>query len=167
MMQNGDAQNVTEPDFRKKIFSGRKCRKYAGNHGFWTFLKILSLFFCDFLLKDAYLLYIGYNGIRFSWKIFLRSAQPEICRKSPFLGYPVSILVTIMKYFFVYRRVLIVPTQNRRQTSGNSLLCTRNCWKITGNGRKRRKNGFSSISRHWSNIFGWNLAHRCKMVIAK
>ena len=165
MMQNGDAQNVTEPDFWKKFFSGRKCRKYAGNHGFLDFSQDFIISFLWFFAQRCVSIVYRLQWYPFLVKNFFRSIELEICRK--FLGNPVSILVTIMKYFFVYRRVLIVPTQNRRQTSGNSLLCTRNCWKITGNGRKRRKNGFSSISRHWSNIFGWNLAHRCKMVIAK
>ena len=36
-MQNGNPQNVTEPDFRKKFFSGRKYRKYAEKPGFLAF----------------------------------------------------------------------------------------------------------------------------------
>ena len=53
--ENGNVQNVTEPDFRKTYFSGRKCRKYAGKTGFfWHFLEISSFVFLDFLLKDAY-----------------------------------------------------------------------------------------------------------------
>ena len=51
MMQNGNAQNVTEPDFGKKILSGRKCRKYAGKTGFLAFSRdfIISFFliFCS------------------------------------------------------------------------------------------------------------------------
>ena len=54
MMQNGDAQNVTEPDFWKKIFPGENAGNMPEITVFWTFLKILSLVFCDFLLKDAY-----------------------------------------------------------------------------------------------------------------
>ena len=48
-MQNGNAQNVTEPDFRKKIFSGRKCRKYAGKTGFLAFSRdfIIGYFFAQ------------------------------------------------------------------------------------------------------------------------
>ena len=49
-MQNGNAQNVTESDLRKKFFSGRKCRKYAGKTGFLAFSRdfIISFFliFC-------------------------------------------------------------------------------------------------------------------------
>ena len=48
MMQNGNAQNVTEPDFRKKIFL-----KYPGKPVFWHFPEILSLVFSDFSHKDA------------------------------------------------------------------------------------------------------------------
>ena len=40
--------------FSKKKFSGQKWRKYAGKPVFWHFLEILSLFFSDFLHKDAY-----------------------------------------------------------------------------------------------------------------
>jgi hypothetical protein len=45
-MQNGNAQNVTEPDFRKKFITGRKCRKYAGKTGFLAFSRdfIISFF---------------------------------------------------------------------------------------------------------------------------
>ena len=37
LTQNDNVQNVTEPDFWKKYFSGRKCRKYAGKTGFLAF----------------------------------------------------------------------------------------------------------------------------------
>ena len=53
LTQNDNVQNVTEPDFWKKYFSGRKCRKCAGKTGFWHFLEILSSVFSDFLHKDA------------------------------------------------------------------------------------------------------------------
>ena len=50
-MQNGNAQNVTEPDFRKKIFN-------AGNmpeNQFFGISSRFSLFFSDFLLKECVL----------------------------------------------------------------------------------------------------------------
>ena len=51
MMQNGNAQNVTEPDFRKKNFLGKFGQKLPKNRFFWTLCKIASLNFFDFLHK--------------------------------------------------------------------------------------------------------------------
>ena len=58
------------PIFEKNFFPGENAGNMPEITVFWTFLKILSLVFCDFLLKDAYQLYIGCNGICFLWKNF-------------------------------------------------------------------------------------------------
>ena len=52
-MQIGNAQNVTEPDFRKKFISGRKCRKYARKTGFFGIFSRFHhcLFFLIFSIK--------------------------------------------------------------------------------------------------------------------
>ena len=53
MMQNGNAQNVTEPDFRKKKFGANLGQKLPKNRVFWTLYKIGSLIFSDFLHNDT------------------------------------------------------------------------------------------------------------------
>ena len=50
-MQNGKAQNVTEPDFLKKQFSGRKCRKYAGKTGSLAFSRDFIISFFQFFAQ--------------------------------------------------------------------------------------------------------------------
>ena len=42
------------PIFEKKFFPGENAGNMPEITVFWTFLKILSLVFCNFLLKDAY-----------------------------------------------------------------------------------------------------------------
>ena len=57
MMQNGNSQNVTEPDFRKKNFFGQiwaqNSPKWPKIWVFWTLLEILSFVFSDFLHNDT------------------------------------------------------------------------------------------------------------------
>ena len=55
-VQNGNAQNVTEPDFRKKKFWANLGPKVPKNRVFWTFFKICSLVFPDFLYEDEELI---------------------------------------------------------------------------------------------------------------
>ena len=71
-VQNGNAQNVTEPDFRKKFFLGKFGPKLPKNRVFWTLCKIASLVFSDFWQKNRVqgTLKCGRNNL--SLKIFFR-----------------------------------------------------------------------------------------------
>ena len=73
-MQNSNAQNVSEPDFRKKFITGRKCLKYAGKASFWHFLEISSLVFSDFSYQQC----LKHGRVRFSRKFLFRRKMPEI-----------------------------------------------------------------------------------------
>ena len=65
-MQNGNAQNVTEPDFRKKkIFGTNLGQKQPKNRVFWTLCKITSLVFSDFWQKDR-----GQGCLKGGWSNF-------------------------------------------------------------------------------------------------
>ena len=55
-MQNGNAKNVTEPNFRKKFFPGRKCRKYAGKNGFGAFSQDFIISFFWFFAQGCVLI---------------------------------------------------------------------------------------------------------------
>ena len=54
MMQNGDIQKVTEPDFGKKNFPAENAGNMPEKPVFWHLFEISSLVFSDFLHKDAY-----------------------------------------------------------------------------------------------------------------
>ena len=59
---------MTEPDFRKTYFSGRKCRKYTGNHRFYRFSLDFFLIFRSFFSNK------NISDIAFS---FVRSFLPS------------------------------------------------------------------------------------------
>ena len=84
LTQNDNIQNATEPNFRKKYFSGRKCRKYAGKPVFWLFLEILSFFSRFFAQRCVLTICSKYDRVRFLRKNFFRPIMPEIWRKSDF-----------------------------------------------------------------------------------
>ena len=46
---------MTEPDFRKKIFSGRQCRKYAGKTGISQFPRDFIISFFQFFAQRCVL----------------------------------------------------------------------------------------------------------------
>ena len=50
-MQNGNAQNVTEPDFRKNSFPAENAENMPEKPVFWQFLEISSFFFLIFCSK--------------------------------------------------------------------------------------------------------------------
>ena len=54
LMHNSNILIVIEPGVSKKVFPGENAGNMPEITVFWTFLKILTLVFCDFLLKDAY-----------------------------------------------------------------------------------------------------------------
>ena len=73
MMQNGNGQNVTEPDFRKKL--GQKLPK---NRVFWTLCKIASLVFSDFWQKDRVQGTLKCGRNNFSRKILNHCKNPYV-----------------------------------------------------------------------------------------
>ena len=106
-MQNGNAQNVTEPDFRKKIFSGRKCRKYAGKTGFLAFSRdFIIIVFTDFFAQRCILIMPKIWPSLIFRKIFFRSKIPEICRKSPFLLIFIGLFPYISLFF--HTKIIVI-----------------------------------------------------------
>ena len=166
-MQNGNAQNVTEPDFRKKFFSGRKCRKYAGKTGFLAFSRDFIISFFWFFAQRCVL------GMLKTWpssifeKNFFRPKMLEICRKSPFLQIFLRLFPYISLFFHTKTLLIAMPTIKHGSIVNKTDFCSRNFLKIAGTADFRRKNGISWISRAVLNIFSWNFAHWCKMAIRK
>ena len=76
---------MTESDFRKKIFSGRKYRKYAGKTGFLAFSRGFISCFSWFFAQRCVLAMLIIWPSRIFEKNFFRPKIPEICRKSPVL----------------------------------------------------------------------------------
>ena len=70
-----NAQNMAKSDFRENFFSGRKCRKYAGNRRFCRFsLDFFHIFRCSFSHKS-------FNDIVFTFvRSFLRSFIRSLVR---------------------------------------------------------------------------------------
>ena len=54
LTQNDNAQNVAEPDFRKKKFPAENAGNMPEKPVFWHFFEILLLDFSEILHKDAY-----------------------------------------------------------------------------------------------------------------
>ena len=98
LMQNGNFQNVMEPDFRKTFFPVENAGNMPEKPVFWHFLEISSLVFSDFLLKDAYQQCPKHGRVRFLKKIFFWPKMLEICRKSPFL----QIFVGLFRYISLF-----------------------------------------------------------------
>ena len=87
--------------FPKRIFPGENAGNMPEITVFWTFLKILSLVFCDILLKDAHQLYLNYDGIRFLVKIFFLVIRTGNMPEIAVLGNSVCILVTFILFIGV------------------------------------------------------------------
>ena len=75
-MQNVNAQNEMESDFRKKIVWANLGQKLPKNKVFWTLCKIASLVFSDFWQKDKVQGTLKCGQNYFSRKILNRCKNP-------------------------------------------------------------------------------------------
>ena len=85
-MQNGNAQNVTELDFRKKFISGRKCRKYAGKTGFWAFSRDFIISFFWFFAQRCVLIIKHCSSVNkidlCNWNFLKVAGTADFCRNN-------------------------------------------------------------------------------------
>ena len=80
-----NAQNMAESNFWEKIFSGRKCQKYAGKTSFLAFRRdLVIIFFWLFAERGVLAMHKTWPSPIFK-KIFFRLKMQEICLRSPFL----------------------------------------------------------------------------------
>ena len=166
-MQNGNAQNVTEPDFWKKFFSGRKCRKYAGKTGFLAFSQnFIISFFWFFAQRCALTMLKTWQSPIFE-NDFFRPKMPEICRKSPFLQILFGVFLHISLFFHTKTLLIAIPTIKHVSIVKKTYFWSRNCLKIAGTAHFRRKNSISWISKAVLDIFSWNFSHWRKMIMFK
>ena len=100
-------------------------------------------------------------------EFFFRPEMPEICRKSPFLQIFIGLFPYILLFFRKETLFITLPTIKYGSNVTKTDFCSRNSLKVAGTADFRRKNGISWISRAVLNIFSWNLAHWCKMIISK
>ena len=160
-MQNSNAQNVTEPDFRKKSFPAENTENMPEKPVFWHFLEISSLVFSNFLHKDAYKQYPKYGVFELDfWETFFLAENarniPEIAAFADFhLTFSLLYLC-----FFTQKRYY---NNSHDKTSCiclyNSDFCTRNFLKIAGTADFCWKICISWFSWAVVDIFSWNFAH--------
>ena len=99
MMQNGNAQNVTEPDFRKKFIFGRKCWKCAGKTGFLAFSQDFFISFFRFFAQRCVLAMLK------TWPspIFEKNSDPaENAGNMPEIAIFANFVQTFSLYFVVF-----------------------------------------------------------------
>ena len=136
-MQNGNVQNVTEPDFRKKFISGRICRK---NLAFWHFLEVSSLVFSWFFCTKMRIS----NAQNMTESDFLEKFfSGRKCRKPPFFQIFDGLSPNISLFFQIKTLLITIPTIRHDSIVNNTDFWSRNCLKITGTADFRRKNGIS------------------------
>ena len=155
LMQNGNTQNVTDPDFRKKFISGRKCRKYAGKTGFLAFSRDFFISFFWFFAQRCVLTMLK----TWSSPIFKKNFSPaENAGSMPEISVFADFHWTFSLYFVIFScknisYSITMPTINHGLIVNKTDFCSRNFLKIAGTAHFRRKNGISPISPAVLNIY--------------
>ena len=93
--------------------------------------------------------------------------MPEICRKSPFSQILFRLFLHISLFFHTKTLLIAIPTIKHVSIVKKTYFWSRNCLKIAGTAKFRRKNSISWISPAVLNIFSWNFAHWRKMIMFK
>ena len=119
-MRISNAQNMAESDFWEKIFSGRKCRKYAGNRRFYRFsLDCFHILRCFFHTKTLLITIptIKHSSIvnktDFWSRNFLKIAgTADFCRKNSISWISRAVLY-IFSWNFAHWCKIAIPTMWR------------------------------------------------------
>ena len=154
---------MTEPDFRKTYFSGRKCRKYAGKTGFLAFSRDFIISF-DWIFAQRCVLIMPkiWSSLIFEKHFFPaeNAGNRRFCRFSLDFFH-------IFRCFYTKTLLITIPTIKHGSIVNKTDFWSRNFLKIVGTADFRRKNGISWISRAVLYIYSWNFAHCCKMAMSK
>ena len=160
MMQNGKPQNVTEPDFRKKFFSGRKCRKYAGKTGFLAFSRdFLISFFYFFAQKYVLAMPIIKHDLKLSIKLIFESGTFEKSPEKPIFAGKTVFFEFFELYFIFFHEILHTDAKwqylkcDGAQFSKNNFSGWK-CRKCSG------KTGFLAFSRDFLISFFWYIEQK-------
>ena len=139
MMQNGNSQNVTEPDFQKKIFFGQiwaqNSPKWPEIWVFWTFLEILSFVFSDFMHNDAKWQCPKCDRARFSKKKFFPAENAGNMPEKPVFGHFLEISSLVFFWFFA-QKMRVSNAQNMAESHfWEKFFSVRKYRKYAGNRR--------------------------------
>ena len=157
---------MTEPDFRKTYFSGRKCRKHAEKTSFLAFPRdFIISFFWFFVQRCVIIMPKIWPSPIFENKFFPAENtgnMPEIAVLHIFIG-----LFSYISLFFHTKTLLITILTIKYDSIVNKTdFWSRNFLKIVRTADFRRKNSISWISRAVLYIFSWNFAHQCKIAMS-
>ena len=140
---------MTESDFWKTYFSGRKCRKYAGKTCYLAFSRDFIISFLIFCLKMR-ISNVQNVAKSDSSIFFFRPKIPEICRTSPFLQIFIGLFPYVSLFFPIKTSLITMPTIKHDSIVNKTDFCSRNFLKLAETGRNSRlfvgKHFFAVIS---------------------
>ena len=163
MTQNGDSQKVTEPDFRKKIFSGRKCRKYAGKTGFLAFSRdFIIIFFWFFAQRCVLTMLKTWLSPIFEKNFF----SAENTGNMPEIAVFADFVWVFSSYFVVFSHKNIINRNTHHQACFN---CQKYLFLKSELSKNRRNSQFSPEKQYFLNISSctWYFFHEILYTDAK